>query len=83
VLKIDQSLIRAFNRAPDTYRKLLKAITAVGSQCSLEVIAEGVESGAEADKLITEIGLRKFQGWHFGKAVTTEEFFTAHTNFGA
>lgn len=83
VLKIDQSLIRAFNRAPDTYRKLLKAITAVGSQCSLEVIAEGVESGAEADKLITEIGLRKFQGWHFGKAVTPEEFFTAHTNFGA
>lgn len=82
VLKIDQSLIRSFNRAPDTYRKLLKAITAVGSQCSLDVIAEGVENGSEVDSLITEFGLTKFQGWHFGKAVPQEEFFYLHTFFG-
>jgi EAL domain-containing protein (putative c-di-GMP-specific phosphodiesterase class I) len=81
VLKIDQSLVRAFNRAPDTYQRLLKAITAVGSQCSLEVIAEGVENAEEVDRLNAEIGLTKFQGWHFGKAVSPDEFFKAHTRF--
>lgn len=82
VLKIDQSLVRSFNRAPESYQKLLNAIAAVGKSCGLEVIAEGVEHAHEAEKLTSEVGLTKFQGWHFGKAVPPGEFFKLHTNFG-
>lgn len=82
VLKIDQSLVRSFNRAPETYKKLLGAIVAVGHSCDLEVIAEGVEYAHEAENLTKQVGLTKFQGWLFGKAVPPNQFFELHTKFG-
>jgi EAL domain-containing protein (putative c-di-GMP-specific phosphodiesterase class I) len=80
-LKIDQSLVRAFNRAPDTYRKLLRAISAVGTHCGLDVIGEGVESGTDVANLVGEIGLKKFQGFHFGKPLPIKDFFLQNTCF--
>ncbi len=81
VLKIDQTLVRAYNRAPDTYGMLLRAIMGVGDICGMHVVAEGVETLEDVQNLHRHIGLTKFQGWHFGRPVLPMQFFQDHTNF--
>ena len=78
VLKIDQSLTRAYSLAPDTWGKLVKAIVAVANTCELEVIAEGVESKNEASDLARVAGVQRYQGYAFGKAVPQDVFLQTH-----
>lgn len=71
-LKIDQSFIRdlLLNRSDTT---IVNAIIAMAQNLSLDVIAEGVETGEQRDFLITH-GCFKMQGYLLGKPMSESQF---------
>jgi EAL domain-containing protein (putative c-di-GMP-specific phosphodiesterase class I) len=73
VIKIDKSMVDKFLRTPESHGRLIKAVIAVGKSCGLDVIAEGIESEADAKKL-QGLGLFDFQGFHFGRPCPIEVF---------
>jgi EAL domain-containing protein (putative c-di-GMP-specific phosphodiesterase class I) len=77
VIKIDRSLVLAHANAPESYGVLLKAISAVGSACEIDVIAEGVD--AEEQVLgLRKLGIKYFQGYYYGKPVPLSDFIHDH-----
>jgi EAL domain-containing protein (putative c-di-GMP-specific phosphodiesterase class I) len=71
-VKIDGSFIRDLsNRAEN--EAIVEAIIAMGRTLSLTVVAEGVETKAQAD-FLRERACDEFQGFHFSKAVTADRF---------
>lgn len=64
-LKIDQSFIRDFlTQKGDAL--IVEAIISIGKKFNMEVIAEGVETKEQFEKL-QEMGCENFQGFYFGK----------------
>jgi len=80
VIKIDKSLVDEYLQAPAYYGKLLSAINSIGSGCEMDVIAEGIEN-AEDLKMLTDLGVSKFQGYHFGKPTPIDNFMDRHSTF--
>lgn len=66
-LKIDRSFIEAIGRDGPA-SQVVPYIIDMAKGLQLEMIAEGVESQAQADYL-RERGVRYAQGWHFGRPV--------------
>ncbi len=64
LVKIDSLFIRDIHQDPDN-QVLAEALTTVAHQFEMFVVAEGVESKAEADFLLS-IGVDCMQGYHFG-----------------
>ena len=73
VLKIDQSLVRRVRLDPAGYSRLVESIVAIGNVFHLDVIAEGVADLKDLE-LVSEAKVTQFQGWHFSKAVSADEF---------
>lgn len=71
-IKIDGSFIRDLSDHADN-RGIAEAIIAMGRTLSLTVIAEGVETKAQAD-FLRERACDEFQGFYFSKAVTAGQF---------
>lgn len=71
-LKIDQSFIHGLER-PGTDETLVRSILFLADQLRLEVIAEGVETERQAERL-REMGCRRAQGFHFARPLTAEDF---------
>jgi diguanylate cyclase (GGDEF)-like protein/PAS domain S-box-containing protein len=71
-LKIDKSFV---DELPASHRDAMVAqtIIAMGQGLGLDVIAEGVETGAQRDFLAAH-GCHAFQGYLFGKPVPAAEF---------
>lgn len=71
-LKIDKSFV---DELPSSHRDAMVAqtIIAMGQGLGLEVIAEGVETGAQRD-FLADHGCHAFQGYLFGKPVPVAEF---------
>lgn len=71
-LKIDQFFVRdmAQNHSSEA---IVRAILAISRSLELEVVAEGVETQAEYELLLTR-GCEMFQGYLFGKPVPIEEW---------
>ncbi|MGQ4277412.1 EAL domain-containing protein [Pseudidiomarina sp. E22-M8] len=64
-LKIDQSFVRdVLTDINDAV--IVETIVGLGESLDLDVIAEGVETAAQADTL-RDLGCRKFQGHYFGR----------------
>ncbi len=64
-LKIDQSFVRdVLTDANDA--AIISTIVALGNSLDLRVIAEGVETQAQRDRLL-ELGCQFYQGYHFGR----------------
>lgn len=78
-LKIDQSFIQSL---PDDAEDLaiVEAIIAVGQAVGVEVIAEGVETEAQAAFLL-EKGCLFAQGYRFSRPLPAEDFFNWWTQF--
>ncbi len=72
VVKIDRSYVRNVGRRPEE-SATVKAIIRFARALGMGVIAEGVESGAEAQSL-REWGCHHAQGFYFGRPVDAEEF---------
>jgi diguanylate cyclase (GGDEF)-like protein len=71
-LKIDGSFIRDVVQRDDS-KGLTQAIIALGKSLHLTVIAEGVESAAQAEYLRAQ-GCDEFQGYFINQPVPAEEF---------
>ncbi|WP_337063375.1 putative bifunctional diguanylate cyclase/phosphodiesterase [Kineococcus sp. G2] len=70
VLKLDRSLV-----APDdaTARSLRAGITALATSLGLAVVAEGIETAAQAEEA-RRLGVRFGQGYHFARPLEPEAF---------
>jgi diguanylate cyclase (GGDEF)-like protein len=71
-IKIDGSLIHDLSNHAEN-RGIAEAILAMGRKLSLTVVAECVETKAEAD-FLREHACDEFQGFYFSKAVTADKF---------
>jgi len=66
-LKIDGAFVRGAEH--DTRdRALLQAIVTMGRSLGLDVVAEGIETQAQAD-ILQAVGCESMQGWWFGRPV--------------
>jgi EAL domain-containing protein (putative c-di-GMP-specific phosphodiesterase class I) len=71
-IKIDGSLIHDLSDHAEN-RGIAEAILAMGRKLSLTVVAECVETKAQAD-FLREHACDEFQGFYFSKAVTADKF---------
>lgn len=65
IIKLDISLTRGVDTLP-SHRALASALVVFASAVGARLLAEGVETGAEADTL-RELGIGWMQGYHFGR----------------
>lgn len=70
-LKIDRSFVAGLPEGKDD-RALIEGTLAMAAGFGLKVVAEGVETAAQA-ALLASMGCTLAQGWHFGKAVPGDE----------
>lgn len=73
-LKIDQSFIRDLLESTEN-QAIVESIIRLGQSLGMSVIAEGVETEAQRDKLI-EMGCHRFQGYLFAKPVEVDTVYT-------
>jgi len=70
-LKIDASFTRGMTGTRES-RKIVAAIVGLGHSLGLSTVAEGIETEAQADMLVS-MGCEIGQGWLFGHPVPAEE----------
>lgn len=70
-VKLDRTFIAEGSDLP-RHHALLEAIARLARALKLDVIAEGVETEAVAQKL-RSIGVQYAQGWHYSKAVPVDD----------
>ncbi|WP_236517498.1 putative bifunctional diguanylate cyclase/phosphodiesterase [Sandaracinus amylolyticus] len=76
VLKIDRSFVQELDRegvAAEQARSLAQAITFLGHQLGLDVLAEGVETPTQLEQL-ANVGCDEVQGYLFGKPMPPDAF---------
>lgn len=71
-IKIDQSFVRDLNHNESDVA-IVRAIIALGHGLGLEILAEGVETGEQAEHLVTE-GCDFAQGYHFARPMPEADF---------
>ncbi|GAB4477818.1 MAG: EAL domain-containing protein [Burkholderiaceae bacterium] len=71
-LKIDRSFVRELE-ANDDDAAIVAAIIALAGSLRLQVVAEGVETRAQMQRLVAA-GCRLMQGWLFARAMPGDEF---------
>lgn len=70
-IKIDRSFITAMRGSADAHA-IVVAIVRLSESLAMPITAEGVEDEATAIEL-TRLGCAKGQGWHYGRAASTED----------
>jgi EAL domain-containing protein (putative c-di-GMP-specific phosphodiesterase class I) len=73
-LKIDRSFTKSIHRNTAS-EKLVHGIALMTKRMGLDIVAEGVESGQEADRL-RSIGITRAQGYHWSRPVDATVFLT-------
>jgi sensor c-di-GMP phosphodiesterase-like protein len=71
-LKIDKTFVEAIGTDALT-AGLVDSIIDMAKRLNLRIIAEGIETGSQADYL-REHGVDYGQGWHFSRALPAAEF---------
>ena len=74
-LKIDRAFVRDIETDPED-AAIVRAMTAVARGFGIDVVAEGVETRAQAAFLI-DAGCRLMQGWLYGRAMPVADFLAA------
>jgi EAL domain-containing protein (putative c-di-GMP-specific phosphodiesterase class I) len=64
-VKIDRSFVNGMSESPANLA-IVRAIIGIGHDLGIKIIAEGVETEMQAEKLITE-GCTLLQGYYYGK----------------
>jgi diguanylate cyclase (GGDEF)-like protein/PAS domain S-box-containing protein len=80
VLKVDRSFIRDVERS-NTDLGLVASIVSMGRILGVEVVAEGVESDAQLQRL-QQVGCDLIQGYFFSKPLPAPEFAAFARTFG-
>jgi diguanylate cyclase (GGDEF)-like protein len=70
-IKIDQSFVRRLDEGANWH--LIRIMVAIGTELGVDVIAEGIETEAERDRL-AELGVARMQGYLFARPMGEEEF---------
>jgi PAS domain S-box-containing protein len=70
-LKVDRSFVGSMMERRES-RKIVSAVIGLGQSLGMATIAEGVETGQQADMLLL-LGCEMAQGWLFGRPVPTEQ----------
>jgi predicted signal transduction protein with EAL and GGDEF domain len=68
VLKVDKSFVDGVGQSPEQ-EAIITSLSQIGAAMRLVVVAEGVETGAQAERLY-ELGYRYAQGYHFARPLT-------------
>jgi EAL domain-containing protein (putative c-di-GMP-specific phosphodiesterase class I) len=71
VIKLDRTIIAGVSADP-ILTVLVRALVEFGHGCNATVVAEGVETGADAAALLS-LGVDHGQGWHFGRPGAPDE----------
>lgn len=74
VLKIDRSFTSGMLREPDK-KTMVAAIISLAHALRLKVVAEGVETAAQA-QVLHEMGCDQLQGFHFGRPIDAASLAT-------
>ena len=72
-LKIDRSFVRGLPHDADD-AAIANAVLGMARALRLKVIAEGVESGQQAE-FLRQHGCDEIQGYYFGRPMPAEQFF--------
>jgi EAL domain-containing protein (putative c-di-GMP-specific phosphodiesterase class I) len=75
-IKIDKGFVRDLESDPDDVA-IVEAIIAIGQHFGLTVVAEGVETAAQAEFLASR-ECTSLQGFHFGRPQAADAFAAAH-----
>ena len=70
-LKVDRSFVSSVTDTRSS-RKIVAAIVGLGNSLGLETVAEGIETEAQADKML-ELGCELGQGWLYGRPAPAEK----------
>jgi len=70
-LKIDREFVKEMNRDA-TSRSIVDSIITLAHTMSLRVIAEGVETAEQAERLV-DSGCDYLQGYHFGRPMAADQ----------
>lgn len=73
LLKIDRSLVRRAGTETEGGAAFLKAATNMATSLGCDVVAEGVETSAEA-RVVEEMGVRYVQGYRYGRPGPIEQW---------
>ncbi|WP_349998824.1 EAL domain-containing protein [Stenotrophomonas lacuserhaii] len=65
MVKLDMALIRGIDHSP-ARRAIVAGVVSMCGQLAIEVIAEGIETGDEA-QCLSDLGIRLMQGYWFGR----------------
>ncbi|WP_236657488.1 sensor domain-containing phosphodiesterase [Acidisarcina polymorpha] len=76
-LKVDRSFVGSMTENRES-RKIVSAVVGLGQSLGLTTVAEGVETGEQAEMLLL-LGCEMGQGWLFGKPVPAERLSDAIT----
>ena len=71
-LKIDRSFVQESLESPSG-ASLIRSIVRMGLELDLTVLAEGIETAAQ-HLFLLECGCQEFQGYYFGRPVSSEDF---------
>ena len=71
LIKLDRSFTERIAFDPEA-AEVAQAIIALGQALKKDILAEGVETAAQA-ALLTTAGCASLQGWHFGRPATAED----------
>jgi EAL domain-containing protein (putative c-di-GMP-specific phosphodiesterase class I) len=70
-IKIDQSFVRRIDEGANQH--LIRVVVAIGAELGLDVVAEGIETVRERDRL-TDLGVTRMQGFLFARPMPEDEF---------
>ena len=70
-IKIDRAFVSGMSKS-ESYQKIVHAIIALGKGLGMKIVAEGVETDAEA-RLMTELGCGELQGYYFSRPIEPEQ----------
>jgi len=65
VIKLDRSIVDTVSTDP-VLSTLVRSLTEFGHGCGAQVVAEGIETAADAAALVA-LGVDYGQGWHYGR----------------
>jgi EAL domain-containing protein (putative c-di-GMP-specific phosphodiesterase class I) len=80
-LKIDRSFVQDVDSDP-RQEALVRACIGLGVALGLELVAEGVETMEQADRL-RSLGCSMAQGWFYARAMSHDDFVAWRTAFAA
>ena len=70
-IKIDRSFVAGLSKS-ESFRKIVHAVVALGKGLGMQIVAEGVETEAEAITM-TKFGCSEMQGYYFSRPIDKDQ----------